>query len=274
MQQAPPSIRVRPVSADCAIGGVALAEPAGPGQAGHPGRRSGSGQVAAGTGPVRPAEPGPALPGRVGFAGAGQCPGPQRRGWRGGHHPAAAARPGGGPGRVFVLDRDEDEDCPLWLPSQLGLLDHAVREAEARLLVIDPIMAFIDRSVLSMNDQSVRRLLFPLSRLAARHQCSVLLLRHLNKQRGGRSLYRGGGSIAFLGACRSGYLAGRDPANQANLCPGPAEEQPGAASAQPGLPDAATTRSERSERTLPACRRKFPERGTSGGNFRRKGRPC
>jgi len=115
--------------------------------------------------------------------------------------------------RVFVLDREEDETCPLCLPNQLALLDFAVREATARLLVIDPIMAFLDRTVLSMNDQSVRRMLYPLSRLAARHQCAVLLLRHLNKQRGGLSLYRGTGSIAFLGACRSGYLAARDPAD-------------------------------------------------------------
>jgi hypothetical protein len=51
----------------------------------------------------------------------------------------------------------------------------------------------------------------PLARAAEKHACAVLLVRHLNKRGGGRSLYRGGGSIGFLGACRSGWLIARDP---------------------------------------------------------------
>ncbi len=113
--------------------------------------------------------------------------------------------------RVFVLDRADDFAMPLRLPAQLGLLDEAVRKTEARFLVIDPIMAFLDEQVLSMSDQSVRRVLYPLGRLAERHQCSVQMQRHLNKSPGGQSLYRGAGSIAFLAACRSGWLVARDP---------------------------------------------------------------
>jgi AAA domain len=113
--------------------------------------------------------------------------------------------------RVFVLDRDDYAAGPLRLPAQLALLDEAVRLTQARLVVIDPIMAFLDERVLSMSDQSVRRLLYPLAQLAAHHGCVVLLIRHLNKGRGSRSLYRGSGSIAFLGACRSGWLVARDP---------------------------------------------------------------
>ena len=37
------------------------------------------------------------------------------------------------------------------------------------------------------------------------------MVRHLNKAPRTRSLYRGGGSIGFLAACRSGWLVGRDP---------------------------------------------------------------
>jgi hypothetical protein len=38
-----------------------------------------------------------------------------------------------------------------------------------------------------------------------------LLLRHLNKSGGGRSLYRGGGSIGIAGLCRATFLLGSDP---------------------------------------------------------------
>src|SRR4029077_4041219 len=70
--------------------------------------------------------------------------------------------------RVFVLDRDDQADAPLCLPRQLDLLDEAVQRTQARLLVLDPIMAFLDQGVLSMSDQSVRRLLYPLGQLADR----------------------------------------------------------------------------------------------------------
>jgi hypothetical protein len=48
-------------------------------------------------------------------------------------------------------------------------------------------------------------------RLAEKHRCAVLMQRHLNKQGGGRALYRGLGSIAFVAACRFAMLVGRDP---------------------------------------------------------------
>jgi hypothetical protein len=53
--------------------------------------------------------------------------------------------------------------------------------------------------------------LYPLRRLAEKHGCAILLVRHLNKRGGSRAIYRGGGSIAFVGTCRSGWLIARDP---------------------------------------------------------------
>jgi hypothetical protein len=115
-------------------------------------------------------------------------------------------------GRVF-LPRPEDTAAaePLRLPSELGSLEQALIETHARLVVIDPVMAFLDPGVLSASDQSVRRLLYPLAMLAARHGCAVLLIRHLNKTLGKQPLYRGGGSIGFVGACRSAWLVAPDP---------------------------------------------------------------
>jgi hypothetical protein len=115
--------------------------------------------------------------------------------------------------RVFVWQRErDDEDWPWRFPSHADRLDEALRRSDARLAVIDPIMAFLDASVLSVSDQSVRRALAPLMHLAEKHRCAILLQRHLNKRGGGRALYRGLGSIAFVAACRFAMLVGRDPA--------------------------------------------------------------
>src|SRR5262249_50270870 len=114
--------------------------------------------------------------------------------------------------RVFVWQRDrDDEDWPWRFPTHAARLDDALAHSDARLAVIDPIMAFLDDSVLSASDQSVRRALAPLMYLAEKHRCALLLQRHLNKQGGGRALYRGLGSIAFAAASRFVMLVGRDP---------------------------------------------------------------
>jgi AAA domain len=91
------------------------------------------------------------------------------------------------------------------------MLDEALAQSQARLLVLDPVMAFLEAGVVTSSDQGVRRALLPLAQLAEKHACAVLLVRHLNKQGGRRALYRGGGSIGLLAACRSGWLLAEDP---------------------------------------------------------------
>jgi hypothetical protein len=114
---------------------------------------------------------------------------------------------GGDPGRVTLLDgRDRDLTAPLSLPTHADALDALVARTQARLLVIDPVMAFFAASVNTASDQGIRRALAPLVALARRHACAVLLLRHLNKTGGGRALYRGLGSIGLVGVCRSAWL--------------------------------------------------------------------
>jgi AAA domain len=114
--------------------------------------------------------------------------------------------------RIFVVQRGQDEAAgPLYFPDHAGVLDEALSRTRARLVLIDPIVAFLAPTILDSSDQSVRRALFPLARLAEKHACAILLVRHLNKRGSGRSVYRGNGSIGFLGACRSGWLIARDP---------------------------------------------------------------
>ncbi|GAA4395699.1 AAA family ATPase [Tsukamurella soli] len=91
---------------------------------------------------------------------------------------------------------------------QLGEL---VQRLGARLLIVDVLMAYLPSRVDSHKDQDVRRVLSALADMADRTGCTVLLLRHLNKAKGGDPMYRGGGSIGIVGAARAGMLVAADP---------------------------------------------------------------
>lgn len=117
--------------------------------------------------------------------------------------------------RVHILRGPEEngrERLPS-LPRDLPRLERALRARSAVLVVIDPIMAFLDETVCSGNDQSVRQALSPLAALAEAAECAVLMVRHLNKSGGSRAVYRGGGSIGIVGACRSAWMIARHPDN-------------------------------------------------------------
>jgi DNA repair protein RadA/Sms len=94
-------------------------------------------------------------------------------------------------------------------PADLGLLEEVACRTAAKLLVIDPLMAFLAPDAHA--DQKVRRALTPLRALAERHDLAVVLVRHLNKGGSRQALYRGSGSIAIVGATRSALLVGTDP---------------------------------------------------------------
>jgi hypothetical protein len=116
--------------------------------------------------------------------------------------------------RVFVL-RSKDPRMPksFYLRSELDVLEQLLGQMDARLLVVDPVVAFVDRDINWANDQSVRRLLSPLAGVAERCRCAMILIRHLNKAGGGNALYRGSGSIGVIASCRAAWLVGRDPQN-------------------------------------------------------------
>jgi hypothetical protein len=103
---------------------------------------------------------------------------------------------------------------PFCLPDHLDCLEEAIDAVKACLVIFDPITAFFSKSVDYSKDTDVRRILHPLKIMAARKKCGMVYLRHLNKSSGSRSLYRGGGSIAFVGAARSALLVARDPDNE------------------------------------------------------------
>jgi hypothetical protein len=119
--------------------------------------------------------------------------------------------------RVHALEGvpivDEDGERTLRPPTLADIvtLGDTITTTSARLLVVDVVMAYLPTGTDSHKDQDIRRVLSRLAALADRTGCTVLLLRHLNKARGGDPLYRGGGSIGIVGAARAGLLVAPDP---------------------------------------------------------------
>jgi hypothetical protein len=87
-----------------------------------------------------------------------------------------------------------------------------VHASNARLVILDPFLAFLSAGASGLNDVLIRLALLPLARLAADTGAAVLLVRHLTKRSHGRSALRQGtGAMALIGAARTGFLVGRHP---------------------------------------------------------------
>src|SRR5215217_1226037 len=95
---------------------------------------------------------------------------------------------GGDPSKVVILGNDD----PFGLPEDLPQLEWAIERVGAKLVIVDPIMAFLGENINSNSDKDVRSALKPLKQLAERTGVAVLIVRHLNKTPGGNVLYRGG----------------------------------------------------------------------------------
>ena len=116
--------------------------------------------------------------------------------------------------RLDLLGADCDavllHDQPLDLAQgdDFAEIEQALAEHRPRLVILDPIVAYLGAKTDAYRANEVRAILAPLARLGERHGCAVLAVRHLNKSRGSRSIYAGQGSIDFTAAARSVLLAG------------------------------------------------------------------
>lgn len=115
--------------------------------------------------------------------------------------------------KIVSLQSVRDTDGNLRPPTveDVHAIAGAVDAVSARLIVVDPLMAYLPSKRDSHRDQDVRRSLHILARLAEEKGVAVLIVRHLNKSGGSQSIYRGGGSIGIIGAARSGLLVAKDP---------------------------------------------------------------
>jgi hypothetical protein len=90
-----------------------------------------------------------------------------------------------------------------------ALEDTLLRMSDVRLIVIDPISAFLGNTDSNSNAE-IRGLLSPLASLAARHHVAVLCVTHLRKSPG-IAVHRAIASIAFTAAARAVWAVASDP---------------------------------------------------------------
>ncbi len=94
--------------------------------------------------------------------------------------------------------------------TDVAALERAIRQSHARLMIIDPISAYLG-STDSHRDAEVRGLIAPLAALAERTSAAVLGIMHLAKDRQHPAIYRAVGSIAFAAAARLVLAVAADP---------------------------------------------------------------
>ena len=106
--------------------------------------------------------------------------------------------------RVLVIDEAKQE-----LSLSDERIERAIRQTGARLIILDPIQAYMGEKADMNRANEVRPIFRRLAEVAERTGCAVILIGHLNKAAGGQSAYRGLGSIDFRAAARSVLLIGR-----------------------------------------------------------------
>jgi len=108
--------------------------------------------------------------------------------------------------RIFVID-----ECDKGLTLDDERLREAIEKIKPRLVIIDPIQAFLGagRDMHRAND--VRPVLKRLGKTAEDFGCAIILICHQNKSRGGKALFRNLGSIDIVASARSVLAVGEMP---------------------------------------------------------------
>lgn len=106
--------------------------------------------------------------------------------------------------KVLVIDESE---------KSLSMLDERIEEAliktGARVLILDPIQAYLGSGTDMNRANEVRNMTKRLAALAEKYKCAIILIGHMNKAAGNKAAYRGMGSIDFYAVARSVLLVGR-----------------------------------------------------------------
>lgn len=111
--------------------------------------------------------------------------------------------------RIIVIDESD---------KSLSMVDERLEEAivrtGARLLILDPIQAYLGGGMDMNRANEARDMTKKLGALAEKTKCAIILIGHMNKASGNKAAYRGMGSIDFFAVARSVLLVGRVEENR------------------------------------------------------------
>jgi hypothetical protein len=118
--------------------------------------------------------------------------------------------------RIAILAGVKDAKTGERMPNLTDLadIDDAVDAVSAKLVIVDPLMAYVPGQFNSYKDQHMRAVLAPLCQRAAEKGFTLFVVAHLTKPgesaEQAKAIYRAGGSIGIAGNARSVLLAARD----------------------------------------------------------------
>ncbi len=119
----------------------------------------------------------------------------------------------GGADRARVHIVEMKGDAELMFPHDLDALARQIKAVDAKMLILDPVVAYIDGAIDAHKDQHVRQVLGPIAKMAEGLNIAVVAVMHLNKANFTDVLSRVGGSVGFVAAARSVLFLGQDPEN-------------------------------------------------------------
>lgn len=138
--------------------------------------------------------------------------------------PGAVIRPrleaaGADLARVVILHMKTDAGArePIISDADVAELERVALAERAALIIVDPVVAYLSDGTDTNSDHSVRRALMKLRRLAEYTGAAVVAVRHWRKGASDVAIYRGGGSIGFIGAARAALAVGYDPEDESRL---------------------------------------------------------
>lgn len=106
--------------------------------------------------------------------------------------------------KILVIDESEGE-----LSMNDERIEEAINKTGAKLVILDPIQAYVGSNVDLNRANEIRPVLKQLGVVAEKYNCAIVLIGHMNKSSNSKSTYRGLGSIDFQATARSVLIVGR-----------------------------------------------------------------
>ena len=97
------------------------------------------------------------------------------------------------------------------LATDIEAVETTIEQTGARLVVIDPLSAYMGRLTDSYKDGDVRSVLMPLVALGERRRVAIVGIMHLGKSEKRSAIYRALGSVAFVAAARMVFAVAPHP---------------------------------------------------------------